>query len=188
MLSLPFTRCPQRLAQAWCFFWRSTSTSGERCGGTSSVRPLGGGSFCCGFSGAVGCRLWSVEVVHGLWVFKHRWCGFLLWWFVAICWILLLRFVGFSTPVMWVFVVVVVAICGFFEPGDVGLCCGGCCDLWVTAWLFWWVAVVHRFFVLGIWCLRLWLWVFCCDLFERSMVGGGLLWVEEVVAGGGCGG
>jgi hypothetical protein len=58
--------------------------------------------------------------------------------------------VGFSTPVMWVFVVVVVAICGFFEPGDVGLCCGGCCDLWVTGWLFWWVAVVHGFFVLGI--------------------------------------
>ena len=57
---------------------------------------------------------------------------------------------GFSTPVMWVFVVVVVAICGFFEPGDVGLCCGGCCDLWVTAWLFWWVVVVHGFFVLGI--------------------------------------
>jgi hypothetical protein len=52
-----------------------------------------------------------------------------LWWFVAICWILLLQFVGFSTLVMWVFVVVVVAICEFFEPGDVGLCCGGCCDL-----------------------------------------------------------
>ena len=59
-----------------------------------------------------GGRLWWVEVIHGLWVFKHQWCGFLLWWFVAICWILLLRFVGFSTPVMWVFVVVVVAICG----------------------------------------------------------------------------
>ena len=43
MLSLPFTQCPQRLAQAWGFFMRSTSTGGERCGGTSSVRPLGSG-------------------------------------------------------------------------------------------------------------------------------------------------
>ena len=49
---------------------------------------------------------------------------------------------------MWVFVVVVccnlldfvVAICGFFNIGDVGFCGGGCCDLWVTGWLFWWVA------------------------------------------------
>jgi hypothetical protein len=36
--------------------------------------------------------------------------------------------------------VVVVEICGFFEPGDVGLCC----DFWVTGWLFWWVAVGSR--------------------------------------------
>jgi hypothetical protein len=42
--------------------------------------------------------------------------------------------------VKWVFVVVVVEICGFFEPGDVGLCC----DFWVTGWLFWWVAVGSR--------------------------------------------
>jgi hypothetical protein len=39
--------------------------------------------------------------------------------------------------VIWVFVVVVccnlldfvVAICGFFNTGDVGFCGGGCCDL-----------------------------------------------------------
>ena len=47
---------------------------------------------------------------------------------------------------MWVFVVVVIEICGFFEPSDVGFCCGECCDLWVIGWLFWWVAVVHKFF------------------------------------------
>uniref|UniRef100_A0A2N9J088 Secreted protein n=1 Tax=Fagus sylvatica TaxID=28930 RepID=A0A2N9J088_FAGSY len=32
---------------------------------TSSVRPLGGGSFCCGFSGAVGCRLMWWPIVVG---------------------------------------------------------------------------------------------------------------------------
>jgi hypothetical protein len=67
--------------------------------------------------------------------------------------------------VIWIFVVVVVEICGFFEPGDVGLCCGGCCDFWITGWLFWWVVVGSRWAV---------------DLFERFVV-----WI---VVGGGCGG
>ena len=62
---------------------------------------------------------------------------------------------------MWVFVVVVccnlldfvVAICGFFNTGDVGFCGGGCCDLWVTGWLFWWVAGWAARWVAG------WVWV-----------------------------
>ena len=53
--------------QAWVFFVQSTSIGGERCGGTSSVRPLDGGSFCCGFSSALSCRLmwWPVVVGRG---------------------------------------------------------------------------------------------------------------------------
>jgi hypothetical protein len=72
---------------------------------------------------------------------------------------------------MWVFVVVVccnlldfvVAICGFFNTGDVGFCGGGCCDLWVTGWLFWWVAG--------------WVWV-------AGWQWGSFLWIPVVVGVG----
>ncbi len=72
---------------------------------------------------------------------------------------------GFSTPMMWVFVVVVVAICGFFELSDVGLCCGGCCDLWLFMDFLFWVfdacGCDCGFFVVI--CLKdLWWAVDCC--------------------------
>jgi hypothetical protein len=30
------------------------------------------------------------------------------------------------------------------------ICCDGCCDFWVTGWLFWWVAVGSRWAVVWI--------------------------------------